>query len=211
MQQLIKITSVPMRTASYRQGGRLVSSDSVDLERRKALARQMSFHRSHASGRSALPVEDITKINQTFSRRTVTPKMQNVSQQQVAYKKQMQAPVSNTASYPAPTPVTSSVSMASSADAAAIQTQAAAAIQPQYTAPAAPASTAGVSMEVSSSYAAERGAFEMRVAKGDLTFLPPMVMTIVTQYPELHFEYLGDFNYVPPREPTRGENINLFT
>ncbi len=210
MEQLIKITSVPMRTASYTQSARLVSSDSLDLERRKALARQMSFHRSHASGGSSLPVKDITKINQTFSRRTVTPKMQNVSKQQVAYKKQMQPSVSNNASYPAPTPVASTANMNMiSADAAAIQTQAVAAVQPQYTAPT--PSTAGVTMDVTSSYAAERGAFEMRVAKGDLTFLPPMVMTIVTQYPELHFEYLGDFNYVPPREPTRGENINLFT
>lgn len=207
MEQLIKITSVPMRTVSYTQSARLVSSDSLDLERRKALARQMSFHRSHASGGSALPVEDITKINQTFSRHTVTPKMQNVSKQQVAFQKQMQPSVSDTASYPAPTPVASTATMVS-ADTAAIQNQAAATIQPQYTAPA---PSSGVSKEVVSSYAAERGAFEMRVAKGDLTFLPPMVMTIVTQYPELHFEYLGDFNYVPPREPTRGENINLFT
>ena len=84
MEQLIKITSVPMRTVRYTQNARLVSSDSLDLERRKALARQMSFHRNHASGGSALPVEDITRINQTFSRHTVTPKMQNMSQQQVA-------------------------------------------------------------------------------------------------------------------------------
>ena len=51
----------------------------------------------------------------------------------------------------------------------------------------------------------------MKVAKGDLTYLPPMMMTIITQRPELHFEYLGDFNYVPPREPQRGGAINLFT
>lgn len=209
MEQLIKITSVPMRTVRYTQNARLVSSDSLDLERRKALARQMSFHRSHASGGSALPVEDITRINQTFSRHTVTPKMQNMSQQQVAFKKQAQPTASRTASYPAPRPV-ASISNRASMDTAAIQNQAVIST-PEYTAPTPEPSTAGVTMEVASSYAAERGAFEMRVAKGDLTFLPPMVMTIVTQYPELHFEYLGDFNYVPPREPTRGANINLFT
>ncbi len=209
MEQLIKITSVPMRTVRYTQNARLVSSDSLDLERRKALARQMSFHRSHASGGSALPVEDITRINQTFSRHTVTPKMQNMSQQQVAFKKQAQPAAPKTASYPAPRPV-APISNRASMDTAAIQNQAVIST-PEYTAPTPEPSTAGVTMEVASSYAAERGAFEMRVAKGDLTFLPPMVMTIVTQYPELHFEYLGDFNYVPPREPTRGANINLFT
>ena len=67
-----------------------------------------------------------------------------------------------------------------------------------------------ISMESSSAYTAELGALEMRVARGDLTFLPPMVMTIVTQYPELHFEYLGEFNYVPPLD-SAGNNINLFT
>ena len=210
MEQLIKITSVPMRTVRYTQNARLVSSDSLDLERRKALARQMSFHRNHASGGSALPVEDITRINQTFSRHTVTPKMQNMSQQQVAFKKQAQPAVPKTASYPAPKPVASTRNMSSMDTAAAIQKQAAIST-PEYAAPTPPPSTAGVTMEVTSSYTAERGAFEMRVAKGDLTFLPPMVMTIVTQSPELHFEYLGDFNYVPPREPTRGANINLFT
>ncbi|MCI8531900.1 MAG: hypothetical protein HFI18_05150 [Lachnospiraceae bacterium] len=65
-------------------------------------------------------------------------------------------------------------------------------------------------MESSSAYTAELGALEMRVARGDLTFLPPMVMTIITQYPELHFEYLGEFNYVPPLD-SAGNNINLFT
>ena len=43
MKQLIKITSVPMQTVRYTQNARLVSSDSVALERRKAIARQMSI------------------------------------------------------------------------------------------------------------------------------------------------------------------------
>ena len=51
----------------------------------------------------------------------------------------------------------------------------------------------------------------MRVAKGELTYLPPMVMTIITQRPGVHVEYLGDFNYVPPRDGDSGSNVNLFT
>ena len=50
----------------------------------------------------------------------------------------------------------------------------------------------------------------MRVAKGELTYLPPMMMTIVTQRPSVHVEYLGDFNYVPPRDDS-GSNVNLAT
>ena len=87
MEQLIKITSVPMRTMRLSQNARLVSSDSVDMERRKALARQMSFRRTHTSG-SSLPMDDITRINRTFSRRNTTPQTQNVSRQQEISRQQ---------------------------------------------------------------------------------------------------------------------------
>ncbi len=197
MKQLIKITSVPMQTVRYTQNARLVSSDSVALERRKAIARQMSFRRS--AGRNSVPVEDLTKINRTFSKRTSpAPQAQNVSRRQAAFQQaQAQASV--------PTPSSASAAAYGAADTAYAADIAAAV--PVQTA----SSHIDVSAEASSSYTAERGALEMRVAKGELTFLPPMVMTIVTQYPELHFEYLGDFNYVPPRPSASGGNINLFT
>lgn len=207
MQQLIKITSVPMRTMSYTQNARLVSSDSVDMERRKALARQMSFHRS--AGRGSLPMQDIARINRTFSRRTATaPQGENVPRRQAVFH-QAQSSAPQTTSQSAPmTANAASMAYAGSdlpaptADYSAVSSAVAAVSMP---------SGSGTSMEISSSYTAERGSLEMRVAKGDLTFLPPMVMTIVTQYPELHFEYLGDFNYVPPRDPQTGGNINLAT
>lgn len=197
MKQLIKITSVPMQTVRYTQNARLVSSDSVALERRKAIARQMSFRRS--AGRNSVPVEDLTKINRTFSKRTSpAPQAQNVSRRQAAFQQaQAQASV--------PTPSSASAAAYGAADTAYAADIAAAV--PVQTA----SSHIDVSAEASSSYTAERGVLEMRVAKGELTFLPPMVMTIVTQYPELHFEYLGDFNYVPPRPSASGGNINLFT
>ena len=205
MQQLIKITSVPMRTMSYTQNARLISSDSVDIERRKALARQMSFQRS--AGRNTLPMKDITKINRTFSRRNVaaSPKSQTLSKQETAFRQAQSSAasqVSSRQSSAASALVSGSPDMAVS-DAAYTEIVAA-----TVSASVAPAD---ISMETSSSYTAERGALEMRVAKGELTFLPPMVMTIVTQYPELHFEYLGDFNYVPPLSPQTGGSINLFT
>lgn len=204
MQQLIKITSVPMRTMSYTQNARLVSSDSIDMERRKALARRMSFHRS--TGRGNMPMKDITKINRTFSRHhaNTAPKGETLSRQETAYRTQnsvsqinsRSAVLSNTVDM---NPEVSDLSVSNSS-----YTEAVAASLPVSTGN-------GISMEYSSSYATELGALEMRVAKGELTFLPPMVMTIVTQYPELHFEYLGDFNYVPPRDSQTGENINLAT
>ncbi|MCI8429684.1 MAG: hypothetical protein HFI16_05430 [Lachnospiraceae bacterium] len=206
MQQLIKITSVPMRTMSYTQNARLVRSDSVDMERRKALARRMSFHRN--AGRNFMPMKDITKINRTFSRHqtNAAPKGKTLSRQETAYRAQNS--VSQMAARSgAPLNVVSTnpeVSDLPVSDSSYAETIAVAASFPESTA-------ADISMENSSSYAAELGALEMRVAKGELTFLPPMVMTIVTQYPELHFEYLGDFNYIPPRNSQTGGNINLAT
>ncbi len=200
MQPLIKITSVPIRTASYSQNARLVSSDSVDMERRKALARRMSFQRS--AGKGFMPMKDITRINQTFSRRTAAaPKGQNISRQETAFRNvQSSVPqVKMSASSEMPS---SDISVSDT-----VYTEAFAAVSM-------PVSSSGtrtdISMESSSAYTAELGALEMRVARGDLTFLPPMVMTIITQYPELHFEYLGEFNYVPPLD-SAGNNINVFT
>lgn len=200
MQPLIKITSVPIRTASYSQNARLVSSDSVDMERRKALARRMSFQRS--AGKGFMPMKDITRINQAFSRRTAAaPKGQNISRQETAFRNvQSSVPqVKMSASSEMPS---SDISVSDT-----VYTEAFAAVSM-------PVSSSGtrtdISMESSSAYTAELGALEMRVARGDLTFLPPMVMTIITQYPELHFEYLGEFNYVPPLD-SAGNNINLFT
>ena len=200
MQQLIKITSVPIQTASYSQGARLVSSDSVDMERRKALARRMSFQRS--AGRNFMPMKDIARINRTFSRRAAAvPKGQDISRQETAFRTaQSSAPQMKT---PAPTEM--SIPDLPLSDAAYTE---AVAVSVPSSVPS--GGNVDISMESSSTYTAELGALEMRVARGDLTFLPPMVMTIVTQYPELHFEYLGEFNYVPPLD-SAGNNINLFT
>lgn len=200
MQPLIKITSVPIRTASYSQNARLVSSDSVDMERRKALARRMSFQRS--AGRNFMPMKDIARINRTFSRRTAAvPKGQEISRQETAFRTaQSSAPQMKT---PAPT----EMSMPDLPLSDTAYTEAVAVSVPS-SMPS--GGNVDISMESNSAYTAELGALEMRVARGDLTFLPPMVMTIVTQYPELHFEYLGEFNYVPPLD-SAGNNINLFT
>lgn len=58
-------------------------------------------------------------------------------------------------------------------------------------------------------YQTELGAFETKVYRKGLTFVPPLVMTIITQYPEIHFEYNGGFQYVPPREEPSGSLLDL--
>ncbi len=81
--------------------------------------------------------------------------------------------------------------------------------------PVVPANTQGMdsvstaTQQAQSAYTQQRGSFEMRVAKGELSYVPPLVMTVITQYPDVQFEYLGDFQYVPPSSAPSGENVNL--
>ena len=75
MQPLIKITTEPIRIMRFSQNARLVNADSVDMERRKAIARHLSMQKSSAQG--SVSVENLTKINRTFSTHTnVTPQIQ---------------------------------------------------------------------------------------------------------------------------------------
>lgn len=200
MGPLIKITTEPIQMVRFTQNARLVSSDSVDIERRKALARHIAAQRSNPQTQSTVSVEELTRINRAFSRNHTTPQpVQTESFQQMASRQIMQpsVPVSSkrTASVVANTGSVQNSSTSTASIAAA----------------SAPAVVQDISVETNTSYTAQRGAFEMRVARGDLTYLPPLVMTIVTQRPQVHVEYLGGFNYVPPLDSSPGGNINLFT
>ncbi|MCI9163682.1 hypothetical protein D3Z51_14055 [Clostridiaceae bacterium] len=194
MGPLIRITTEPLQMVRFTQNARLVSSNSVDIERRKALARHISMHRSNPHTQGSVPVGDLTKINRAFSHSSanVAAQAQDLSFQQIA----------NRSAQPSVPVVKQPVSTAASAP----QTYS----EPAVTASAAPA-IQDVNVNPSTSYTAQRGAFEMRVARGDLTYLPPLVMTVITQRPQVHVEYLGGFNYVPPRDGYPGSNINLFT
>lgn len=66
MQLLIKITSDPIQVSRFSQNARLVSSDSVDMERRKALARHMAMRNSAPGIQGSASVTDITRINTLF-------------------------------------------------------------------------------------------------------------------------------------------------
>ena len=202
MEPLIKITSEPMRIVRFSQNARLVNADSVDMERRKALARQASFRNS--IGQGAASMEEIKKINHAFSKKSVPSHTDGSAKPQVVSRQaQMQV-------QPQPQPSSAPAAVSS-------QEIASSDIAVSATAAAVPASVSvpdvqrDISAETSSSYTAQRGSFEMRVAKGELTYLPPLMMTIVTQRPQIHIEYLVGFNYVPPRDGDSGSNINLFS
>ena len=80
MEQLIKITTEPMRMVRFSQNARLVNSNSIDMERRKAIARQNSFRNS--AGQGTVSVEDIKRINRTFSKKNASVETSNDPSQQ---------------------------------------------------------------------------------------------------------------------------------
>lgn len=184
---LLKVTSTPFQSVRISQNARLVSSDSVDVERRKAIARAKAFHSQHSGG-AGMDLKYVTQINQTFS--------MNPSSNATAPSAQMSRSGSRAASQetaPASSGTTSTISTGTGAvDAAAVSTGSEAAVSLS-----SPETQAAVSLETNSAYTMDRGAFEFRVAKGELAFLPPLNMTIITQKPEVHFEYTGGFHYVP--------------
>lgn len=214
MQPLIKITTEPIQIMRFTQNARLVTADSVDMERRKAIARQLTMHRTSGHGSS---MESVAKINRAFSTRANTApaaqqKQNDTFQQLASQQYQSMTNVVSQVSVPAYSPQNHSVSSAdfSNAEAAvASASTSTAAAAAQATLSSASARSQNVSANASSSYAVQRGSFEMRVAKGELAYLPPMTMTIVTQRPSVHVEYLGGYNFFPPANSSA--NINLFT
>ncbi|MEY8337072.1 hypothetical protein AALB16_03440 [Lachnospiraceae bacterium 62-35] len=201
MEPLIKITSEPIRIERFSQNARLVSSNSVDMERRKAIARRISMQ--HAS--SSVSVSDLTRINRTFSKSSVTSQGPDSSYQQIVSRQARMSASTSTPRKAVPVQTAPlSVPKASAGEVVSEQTA------PVSVPVSSPAPSQNISVETSSSYAVQRGSLEMRVARGDLTYLPPLTMTIVTQRPSVHVEYLGGFNYVPPRDDSGG-NVNLFT
>lgn len=204
MEPLIRITTDPIRIERFRQNGRLVNPDNIDMERRKALARQASFRNS--VGQGPVSVDDINKINQAFSKKQPDTQSSENSSSSSFQQKMISSPTRPQVQTPAPT-----LSSAPAADMVSAETASSGTASAVVsTAASQTPMIRDIAAAADSSYTAQRGAFEMRVAKGELSYLPPMVMTVVTQRPQVHIEYLGGFNYVPPRDESGG-NVNLFT
>ncbi len=186
--QLLKVTTTPFQAVRFSQNARLVSSGSVDLERRKAIARMRAFQSQHSS-RANLDMNYVNQINRTFSTKQTH---------------QPTAPAADSTAKPV-------IDKANTAIRSSSQTSIFAPASDNHTAdsdfmPVIPSSSQGSSSpevqanlfaENDSAYTVDRGAFEFRVATGEVSFLPPLTMTVITQRPEVHFEYTGGYHYVP--------------
>lgn len=190
---LIRVTTTPFQAVRFSQSARLVSSNSVDLERRKAIARMRAFQSQHTPGNRNLDMTYVNKINRTFSTNqmshTAPPSSEAVpSDSAISGSASFDAPISRSA------PSTAAVASPAASEGTAV----ASAVSQESGSSQAQTSDVRISLsgEKDSAYTVDRGAFEFRVATGELSFLPPLVMTVITQRPEVHFEYMGGYNYV---------------
>ncbi len=198
MSQLIRVTSTPYQAVHFSQKAQLVPSGMVDVERRRAVARQIAFHSRHTKGGS-IDMESYQKIRRTFN---PSPASQAPVPAQTA-----QAPVpAQTAQAPVP-------AQTAQAPSASVSIEAYGVSDSQMTAAASTldaVSSQNVSSQYEAAYDVQLASFELRAARGDISYLPGFDVTIVIQRPEIHFEYLGEFNYVPPQEDVIGRNVNLY-
>lgn len=195
---LIKASSVPYEAVRFTQNARLVPSDQVTVERQKALSRYRACQsRYHGGG---IDLDYISQIHRAFSK-SPTANFEQLNQGNRFSAASLLAESGTAsgqpaaASYPDPLPGMEAFPAGAGTN----------------TANAGQGDFAGFpsGSESSASYAVQRGAFEMRVARGDVSYVPALAMTIVTQYPDVHFEYIGGFNYVPPQDEQNGSSINL--
>ncbi|MCI8549987.1 MAG: hypothetical protein HFI68_05245 [Lachnospiraceae bacterium] len=187
--QILKVTTTPYQSVRISQSARLVPSDSLDLERRKAIARMKAFQSQHSSGGAgSVDINYVKQINRAFSAKTSqtstapSSKNSNTASESVSNSSGRTPAISNSSANEATASPETVAAQAVAADTT---------VSPEV-------SQAAVTAEADSAYTVDRGAFEFRVAQGELSFLPPLVMTIMTQRPEVHFEYIGGHNYVPP-------------
>lgn len=208
MEQLIKVTSVPFQSIRFSQCARLVPADSMALERHKALVRHQAFLSRFRAVASSVDYDFLNQVNAAFSKETKacqtpvsfagpTAGARPASGRKADGKVSLASP-GNQAFHPHPASVPSGDTAVSARAAVSA-----------YTDKPVSVSSARLPAEAAVAYAIQRGSFELRVAKGELSYVPPLVMTIVTQYPDIQFEYTGGFNYIPPREDFPGININL--
>lgn len=196
--QLIRVTTTQFQAVRFSQSARLVSSNSIDLERRKAIARMRAFQSKHSPTGRNMDMNYVNQINRTFSSNAANPvttpsprsasNTNAIASSASSGNKALSNKVASNVSYSSAIAATGTTDgMEASAIIPVGSSQGAVSTQdPQ----------AALSLETDSAYTMDRGAFEFRVATGDLSFLPPLVMTVITQRPEVHFEYMGGFNYV---------------
>ena len=202
MEQLIKVSSVPFQAIRFTQNARLVPADNMALERHKALVRHHAFLSRFRAASGCVDYDFLNQVNAAFSKETkASPPPAGMPAAGRNASGAVSRSVPGNQSFPLrPQPVSGTVPASPASFNSSVSGN---------TDPPVHASSVQVPAEAAAAYIVQRGSFELRVAKGELSYVPPHVMTIVTQYPDIQFEYTGGFHYIPPREDSSGTNMNV--
>lgn len=195
MAALIKVTSIPFQSTRFTQNARLVPSKTVAAERQKTFSLYHAYQSQHHIKGNSSSLDFMSKYRQTFSSGST-----------------VDIPSQSSGSDPGTAPSVSAASQKSMRgfDTVSVLNYPSSQQTDSVSSNAGESSTVAASNSESvSEYFVQREAFEFRIAKGDLSYIPAMSVTIITQYPEVQFEYLGDFNYVPPRKDAAGGLIDI--
>jgi len=210
MEQLLKVTSTRFQSIHFSQSARLVPTSSIDIERRKAMARHFAFRSRYAAKSVGPDLKSVNQINQAFYPGRTSVSQAVSSPEKTISKAEQTAQLQLTSNFSSGSDSLALRQVSMNAMAPVVNNQD---VYSDFSAPPVQTTEVQTSNYVPHSQAAyniERGSFEMRVAKGELSYVPALEMTIITQYPEIHFEYLGGFNYVPPSaDPNNNVNITI--
>ncbi len=191
MSQLIKATITPYEAVHFRQSARLVSSGSLDTERRRIMAMQARFQMRYSGQGVASKPHDTSQVRRAFMPKR---QAQQISQDSPAAETVVSTPVQPEISASDTRNLTLSTPIAAS----------------QFSTKSGSASEGNAYIEqAQAAHSMEKASFELRVASGELSYVPAFDFTIVLQRPGVQFEYMGDFTYVPPSWSPIGENIDM--
>ena len=189
MGQLIKVSTTDFKAIHLLSGGKLVPSDQIDQARGRAL--RLSTIEAQKAGKQDAALQ--YNVNRQYQRVANHLAYHSAMQAVSAKKQEMDAES---------LPLTGADSQSPNLYVEGNKQRAAAetleVLNAQY----------ALRQEKTAGYLQERGAFELRVHKGELSYLPAMDMTIVTQMPEIKFEYTGDFIYFP-KNPHKGDAMDV--
>ncbi len=187
MSQLLEFKVKPFEAIHFRQSGRLVSTDNLVIEKQKALARRAAFAQSHKQY-SGPDMDYIRKVNNAFASGNSVAKASDYTPKAASYS------------------LASSMALKQAAQDVSVQV----ASQAEQQLPTNSEPVLVYPSEPQAVYTQQRGSFEVRVASGDVTYIPAIEMTIITSWPDVEFTYTGGFNYVPPRDDVPGtDRLNL--
>ena len=189
MGQLIKVSTTDFKAIHLSSGGKLVPSDQIDQARGRAL--RLSTIEAQKAGKEDAALQ--YKVNRQYQR--VENNLAYYSAMQAVSAKRTET---GTDSLPLTGADTQSPNLYIQGNKQRAAAETLEILESQR----------AMRQEKTAGYLQDRGAFEMRVHKGDLSFLPAMDMTIVTQMPDIKFEYTGDFIYFP-KKPDMGGSIDL--